>query len=76
VQFHVDPEASRTAAATAGLGLWTADSISELHIRDLRGFLKAVATWELGSDAMEDEERFIDRRNSVMWTSERVALQE
>ena len=75
VQFHVDPEASRRSAAAVGLGLWTADSISELHIRDLPGFLKAVATWELGSDAMEDEERFIDRRNSVMWTSERVALQ-
>ena len=74
VQFHVDPEASRAAAAAARLGMWSADSISELHLADLPGFLKAVARWELTADAAEDEERFIDRRNSVMWTSERVPL--
>lgn len=74
VQFHVDPEAARGGAEAAGLGLWSADSISELHLSDLRGFLSAVAGWELRADAGEDEERFIDRRNSVMWTSERVSL--
>lgn len=74
VQFHIDPEASRAAARSAGLGLWSADSTSELHLSDLSGFLKAVATWDLRGDASEDEERFIDRRNSVMWTSERVQL--
>lgn len=75
VQFHVDPEASRAAAAAAGVGLWSADSVSELHLSDLPGFLASVARWELRAEASEDEERFIDRRNSVMWTSERVALQ-
>lgn len=74
VQFHVDPSASRRVAEATGLGLWTADSISELHLADVMDFLKQVAGWELRSDAAADEERFIDRRNSVMWTSERVAL--
>jgi len=74
VQFHVDPAASRAAAGAAGLGLWSADSTSELHLADLPAFLKAVARWELRAEAAEDEERFIDRRNSVMWTSERIPL--
>jgi hypothetical protein len=74
VQFHVDPEASAVAADAAGVGLRGADSISELHIGDLPGFLGAVARWELRADASEDEARFIDRENSVMWVSERVAL--
>ncbi len=75
VQFHVDPEDSRAAAASAGFGLWSADSTSELHLADLPSFLTAVASWELRAQAAEDEERFIDRRNSVMWTSERIQLQ-
>ena len=74
VQFHVDPDASRAAARSAGLGLWSADSTSELHLSDLPGFLRAVATWKLRADAAEDETRFIDRRNSVMWTSRRIEL--
>jgi hypothetical protein len=74
VQFHADPDASRQIARAAGLGLWDAASVSELHLRSVEAFLSAVATWEGGQQAIADEENFIDRRNSVMFTSDVVQL--
>lgn len=70
VQFHVDPDASRTAAAAAGAGTWGFDSVSELHLASLDTFLTALATDNPATDAIEDEERFVDRPNSVSFTSD------
>ncbi|MEE2678857.1 MAG: EthD domain-containing protein [Myxococcota bacterium] len=71
-QFHVDPEAARAAAAAAGFGGWKADSVSELHLASVQGFLDAIAAWERNGEAQADEENFVDRRNSVMFTSEEL----
>lgn len=69
VQFHVDPDRSRAAASAAGVGLWRADSVSELHLRSVEHFLEGLAEKNPGVEATEDEERFVDRQNSVMFTS-------
>lgn len=71
-QFHVDPEAARAAAAAAGFGGWKADSISELHLQSVQGFLDAIARWDRNGEAQSDEENFVDRMNSVMFTSEEL----
>ncbi len=72
VQFHVDPDAARAAAATAELGGWSADSISELHLGSVQGFMDEIAHWSLNGEAQADEENFVDRMNSVMFTSEEL----
>lgn len=68
-QFHVDATMSRAAAAAADFGIWRADSVSELHLASVETFLNALAESNPADDAAEDEERFVDRRNSVMFTS-------
>ena len=72
VQFHVDPEAARAAAAAAGLGGWSADSISELHLGSVQGFMDAITGWNRNGEPQADEENFVDRMNSVMFTSEEL----
>jgi hypothetical protein len=68
-QFHVDDTSSAAAAAAAGFGVWRADSVSELHLESVEKFLTGLATSNPADGALEDEERFVDRRNSVMFTS-------
>jgi hypothetical protein len=70
IQFHVDSAASERAARAAGTGVWRADSVSELHLASVQTFLEALAISNPGPEAGEDEERFVDRPNSVMFTSE------
>lgn len=64
VQFHVDPEASRRAAALAGMGVWGVDSVSELHLASLETFLREISKSSIGPAAIADEEVFVDRANS------------
>ena len=64
VQLHVAPEASRRAAARAGLGGWACDSISELHLRSQEAFLAALSSSGFGREAIADEEHFVDRASS------------
>jgi EthD domain-containing protein len=68
-QFHVDASSSAAAAAAAGFGIWRADSVSELHLESVEKFLDGLATSNPAEGAAEDEERFVDRPNSVMFTS-------
>jgi hypothetical protein len=68
-QFHVDAATSAAAAASAGFGVWRADSVSELHLASVEKFLTGLSESNPADDAAEDEERFVDRRNSVMFTS-------
>jgi hypothetical protein len=64
-QFHCDPAASAEAARQLGVGLHAVDSVSELHFDGLDAFFAGVADGRLGQEAGEDEERFVDRANSV-----------
>ncbi len=70
VQFHVDPDASRAAAARAGFGIWAVDSVSELHLVSVETFLAEVAKSPVGVAALEDEEVFVDRPRSFDFCSE------
>ena len=64
-QLHVDPDASAAAARRVGVGSTVVDSVSELHMESLPAFFEGVADGRLGAEAMADEERFVDRANSV-----------
>jgi len=64
VQFHVDLEASRAGAGRAGLGVWAVDSVSELYLESVEGFLAEVSQSSVGGEAIADEEIFVDRANS------------
>jgi hypothetical protein len=65
VQLHVDPDASRRAAARAGIGGWACDSVSELHLSSQEAFLAALASSGFGREAIADEEHFVDRASSL-----------
>lgn len=62
---RLDSGASKRAAAATGLGGWGASSVSELSIRDLDAFFREAMGSAVGEEAIADEERFVDRRNSV-----------
>lgn len=62
---RIDPVASKRATAATGLGGWGASSVSELSIRDLDVFFREAMGSAVGDEAIADEERFVDRRNSV-----------
>ena len=64
-QFHCDLDASAGAAQQLGVGVHAVDSVSELHFDGLDAFFSGVADGRLGAEAAEDEERFVDRANSV-----------
>lgn len=69
-QFHVDDTRSRAAASTLGVGVWGADSVSELHMQSLAEFFAGLATVPtLGDEAGADEETFVDRTNSKSFTT-------
>ena len=73
VQYHIDAAASHAVATAAGVGLWAADSVSELHAADLGTMLAGFASNpELAGEAGTDEELFVDRANSVMFISDVV----
>ena len=71
-QFHVDPVRSRSACEAAGFGTWDVASVSELHIASMDDFLTEIGKSDIGVRAGEDEERFVDRPNSVMFTSNEI----
>ncbi len=62
---RIDSDASKRAATAAGLGSWGASSVSELYIRDLDVFFEEAMGSAVGDEAIADEERFVDRANSV-----------
>jgi hypothetical protein len=70
-QFHVDPALARRAAASAGVGVWAFDSISELHLESLRAFTDALARMprEAVEAPLRDEENFVDRASSVSFVT-------
>ena len=70
-QLHLDPTSTRRACTRAGFGLWQWNSVSVLHLASLQEFL-AAGSFNAKTGFAEDEEKFIDRPNSVMWSSREV----
>lgn len=70
-QFHVDLDLSRDAARNAGFGIHAIDNVSELHIASLEEFAQAAGLTDAQA-VLADEELFVDRPNSVMFTSDEV----
>ncbi|GJM37004.1 MAG: hypothetical protein DHS20C19_03710 [Acidimicrobiales bacterium] len=65
VQLHVDLDASLALGEATGLRAAPCDSMSELHLRSIDHFLEGIAAHpDVGREAMEDEERFVDRGRS------------
>ncbi|MDW3220243.1 MAG: EthD domain-containing protein [Acidimicrobiales bacterium] len=65
VQLHVDFDASAALGESTGLRAEPCDSMSELHLRSVEHFLEGiVAHPDVGREATEDEERFVDRGRS------------
>jgi len=71
VQFHADLDLSREAARSAGFGIFAIDSVSELHIASLEEFAQAVGQTDVEA-VVADEEIFVDRPNSVTFTSDEL----
>lgn len=65
VQLHVDMDRSRRLGRAVGLEAEPCDSMSELHITSVAHFLDGIiADPDVGAEAQEDEERFVDRPRS------------
>lgn len=62
---RIDPDASKRAATVSGFGNWGISSVSELYIQDMDEFFCEAMGSEVGNEAIADEERFVDRVNSV-----------
>lgn len=71
-QNYIDQEASEGYAQSLGLDARQVTSISEMKLPSLETFLASPAMAELGPPAAADEERFVDRANSVSFCSEVV----
>lgn len=74
MQFHVNLEASQSVAQAAGVGIWTIDSVSELHLHSLDEFLAGVSGSTIGIDAIADEKLFVKRTQSFYLCSQRISL--
>ena len=70
VQCHLDPDLTRAAARAAGFGVCEVDSVSELHMDSLEGFMAAIEGSTIGAEAMADEEVFVDRAHSYAFSSQ------
>ena len=70
LQLHVDLEASRRAAAAAGFGVWSVDSVSQLCFESVEEFIAAVSTSKVGPAAVADERTFVDRSHSFDFISD------
>lgn len=68
-QFHVDEEASMSAAREVGLAICRIDSVSELHLASVETFLAEVSRSSISRKAVADEEIFVDRANSHQFCS-------
>lgn len=67
-QTYIDEQASNSFASEFGIQAVQAINVSEMHIEDLPQFLNSGVFEDLGPKAIEDEMRFVDRENSVMFT--------
>ena len=69
-QNDVDPEGSRLLATTLGLGYRNVTSISELKLASMSAFVANPGVMALAEPAALDEARFVDREQSIMFSSE------
>jgi hypothetical protein len=68
-QNMIDQPASKKLSEQSRLGFYEVTSISEMQMRDIDTFISSPAMAEIGPEAGEDEERFVDRAASVMFCS-------
>lgn len=69
-QNYVDASASRSLASRLGLMWRPVTSVSELKMASVDAFLGSDAVATVAGPAAEDEVRFLDRHNSVSFSSE------
>ena len=69
-QNDIDPPASAELANLLGLSTRDVTSISELKMPDPEAFISNPETMAVAEPAAIDEERFLDRANSVSFTSQ------
>lgn len=72
-QNYIDPEASATLAQLLDLTTRDVTSISELSMQSTEDFVSDPATMAVAEPAAQDEERFVDRTQSVAFTSRVIA---
>lgn len=70
-QLHVEPLASAEAVRSSGLGTCTFDGVSQLYMPGLTKFLLASPI-NAARGMIKDENRFVDRDNSIMFASRLV----
>ena len=71
-QNYIDQAGSEALALSLGLGCREVTSISELALPDVMKFVSAPELMDIADPAAADEERFVDRADSVAFTSEVV----
>ncbi len=64
-QLHGDPDASRAAASTAGLGGPAMDFAETAYFDTVDGFLEPMSDPAVGAELVEDEAQFIDHTSMV-----------
>ncbi|MEE3328143.1 MAG: EthD domain-containing protein [Myxococcota bacterium] len=70
-QIHLDPEATASAIRLSGFSFRHFDSVSILHLASVEELIEAGRSNAVSGFA-EDEEKFVDRAQSIMWISDEV----
>jgi len=70
-QIHLEPEASARLMDLSGLAFRHFGSVSVLHLASVSDFLEGARA-NSASGFAEDEEKFVDRPQSLMWVSDEV----
>jgi len=72
-QLHVDREASQQLNDSIRLSYIPFDSVTELYLASMDGFMEAIVGWDDRDKPGEDEEKFVRRSSSQMFTSARYS---
>ena len=70
-QIHLEPEATARVMDLSGLTFRHFSSVSVLHLASVAEFLEGARA-NSASGFAEDEEKFVDRAQSLMWVSDEV----
>ena len=70
-QVHLEPQATARVMDLSGLSFRHFSSVSVLHLASVSDFLEGARA-NSASGFAEDEEKFVDRPQSLMWVSDEV----
>lgn len=70
-QIHLDPEATARASELSGLCFRPFSSVSILNLASVEELIEAGRS-NSASGFAEDEEKFVDRAQSIMWISDEI----